>query len=181
MVAGCLTDGNNLDKEIRLRNRDGDYKWHICRATAVTNDEGEITSWISSSTEIQNLKDEERRNEDFLKLVSHELKTPVTSIKGYVQLLLSILPKNNSDADKKLIIKPYLNRIETQVERLIRLISEMLDMSRIEQNELELKKEQFNLNLHAEEIIEDLTYTNKDIQLELSIILIVILLQIEIE
>ena len=167
VVAGCLTDGNNLDKEIRLRNRDGDYKWHICRATAVTNDEGEITSWISSSTEIQNLKDEERRNEDFLKLVSHELKTPVTSIKGYVQLLLSILPKNNSDADKKLIIKPYLNRIETQVERLIRLISEMLDMSRIEQNELELKKEQFNLNLHAEEIIEDLTYTNKDIQLEL--------------
>ena len=167
VVAGCLSKGNNFDKEIRLRDRNGDYKWHICRATAVKNEEGEITSWISSSTEIQKLKDEEKRNEDFLKLISHELKTPVTSIKGYVQLLLSMLPKNNSDIDKKLIIKPYLNRIETQVERLIRLISEMLDMSRIEQNELELKKEEFNLNQHTEEIIEDLTYTNKDFQLEL--------------
>ena len=167
VVAGCLTKGNNLDKEIRLRDRNGKYKWHICRATAVKNEEGEITSWISSSTEIQKLKNEEKRNEDFLKLISHELKTPVTSIKGYVQLLLTMLPKNNTDIDKKLVIKPYLNRIETQVERLIRLISEMLDMSRIEQNELVLYKEQFNLNQHTEEIIEDLTYTNKDIQLEL--------------
>lgn len=167
VVAECLTEGKNLDKEIQLRDRNGDYKWHICRATAVKNDEGEITSWISSSTEIQNLKIEEKRNEDFLKLISHELKTPVTSIKGYVQLLLSLLPADKKEVDKKLIMKPYLNRIETQVERLIRLISEMLDMSRIEQNELDLKKEQFNLNQHAEEIIEDLTYSNKDIQLEL--------------
>ena len=163
----CLTHGHDLDKEIRLRNKKGEYKWHICRATGIKDEEGKITSWISSCTEIQKIKEEEQRKEDFLKLVSHELKTPVTSIKGYVQLLLSVLPKKALEDEKLLPVKPYLHRIETQVERLIRLISEMLDLSRIEQRELQLKREKFNLNQQVEYIIEDITYSNKDVQIEL--------------
>ena len=84
-----------------------------------------------------------------------------------MQLLISMLPNNNTESDKKIIIKPYLNRIETQVERLIRLISEMLDLSRIEQQELQLKKENFSLNEQVENIIDDITYSNKDVQIEL--------------
>ncbi len=167
VVEDCLTHGHDLDKEIRLRNKKGEYKWHICRATGIKDEEGKITSWISSFTEIQKIKEEEQRKEDFLKLVSHELKTPVTSIKGYVQLLLSVLPKEALEDEKLLPVKPYLHRIETQVERLIRLISEMLDLSRIEQRELQLKREKFNLNQQVEYIIEDITYSNKDVQIEL--------------
>lgn len=167
IVANCLATGSDLEKDLRLRNKHGEYEWHICRATAIRDENNEITSWISSCTQIQKIKKEEQRRDDFLKLVSHELKTPVTSIKGYVQLLLSMLPQDNTKADKKLIIKPYLNRIETQVERLIRLISEMLDLSRIEQKELQLKKEKFSLNKQVEHIIEDITYSNKDVQIEL--------------
>jgi len=167
IVAGCLATGGDLDKDIRLRNKDGGYEWHICRATAIRDENNKITSWLSSCTQIHKIKKEEQRKGDFLKLVSHELKTPVTSIKGYVQLLLSMLPKDNNESDKKLVIKPYLNRIETQVERLIRLISEMLDLSRIEQQELQLKKENFSLNEQVENIIDDITYSNKDVQIEL--------------
>ncbi|MDX1543598.1 MAG: PAS domain S-box protein [Christiangramia sp.] len=156
----CLSLGKTLDVELKLKDKNGNYKWHLCKAIAL-KDDGIITSWISSSIEIQKLKEEEQRKEDFLKLVSHELKTPVTSIKGYVQLLQTIL--NNQDNKAK----PYLNRIETQIERLIRLISEMLDLSRFEQNELELHKEKFSLNEHVEYIIEDITYTHKDVQIEL--------------
>ncbi|MCG9972327.1 ATP-binding protein [Christiangramia crocea] len=160
-LAECLEKGKDLDIELKIKDKNGDYKWHLCRAIAM-KDDGITTSWISSSTQIQKLKEEEQRKEDFLKLVSHELKTPVTSIKGYVQLLQSIL---NSEKDN--ITKPYLHRIEDQIERLIRLISEMLDLSRIEQNELELHTEEFSLNEHVENIIEDIFHTNKDIQIEL--------------
>jgi len=163
-----LQTGEDIEIELRIYNREKRAKWHLARATAIRNDEGVINSWIISNTEIHKLKEEEKRKEDFLKLVSHELKTPVTSIKGYVQLLLAMLPKQNGEADKKLTIKPYLNRIESQVERLIRLLTEMLDMSKIEQNELELKNERFNLNDHVEEVIEDITYSHKDIQIELN-------------
>ncbi|MDR5590305.1 ATP-binding protein [Christiangramia sediminicola] len=167
MVGKSLGDGSEIDLEVRLLDYNGEYKWHLCRATCVKDEEGNISSWISSSTEIQKLKEEEELKEGFLKLVSHELKTPVTSIKGYVQLLLSILSKESSEVNKSVSVKPYLNRIETQVERLIRLISEMLDLSRIEQNELKLKPETFNINQHVEEIIEDITFSNKEIQIKL--------------
>lgn len=165
-VDHCLTTGCDLEMEMQIIDRYGEYKWHLCRATPIKDEEGKITSWLASSTEIQKLKEEEQRKEDFLKLVSHELKTPVTSIKGYVQLLLSIL-KEESEKEEGIPVKPYLKRIEGQVERLIRLISEMLDLSRIEQNELELQMTDFNINDQVEEIIEDLKYSNKDIQINI--------------
>lgn len=163
----CLSTGKNLDLELKILNKDQQYKWHLCRAIAIKDEDDIITSWISSSTEIQKLKEEEQRKEDFLKLVSHELKTPVTSIKGYVQLLLSLLKGRNGEGVPIEQSKPYLHRIENQVERLIILISEMLDLSRIEQNELELHKEEFSLNEHVENIIEDISYIHKDVQIEM--------------
>lgn len=163
----CLTTGKNLDIELKILNKDQEYKWHLCRAIALKDEDNIITSWISSSTEIQKLKEEEQRKEDFLKLVSHELKTPVTSIKGYVQLLLSLLKDRSGYGVPVEQSKPYLHRIENQVERLIILISEMLDLSRIEQNELELHKEEFSLNEHVENIIDDMSYTHKDVQIKM--------------
>jgi two-component system, OmpR family, phosphate regulon sensor histidine kinase PhoR len=165
-VEHVLKTGEDLEVEMRLKDKNGDFKWHLCRLTPIKDEDGSITSWLSSSTEIQKIKEEEERKEGFLKLVSHELKTPVTSIKGYVQLLLSML-KKESMTEGNIPVKPYLNRIESQVERLIRLISEMLDLSRIEQNELELQREEFNLNKQVEEIVEDLTYSNKDIEVKI--------------
>ncbi|SDR78371.1 ATP-binding protein [Gramella sp. MAR_2010_147] len=169
LVAKSLESGEDMDVELRIFNKDGKAKWHLARATAIRNEEGVISSWIASNTEIHKLKEEEKRKEDFLKLVSHELKTPVTSIKGYIQLLLSMLPSEEKEErdNEKIPVKPYLNKIEIQIERLIRLISEMLDLSRIEQKELQLKKESFSLNEHVENIIEDISYSNKEVQIEL--------------
>lgn len=162
----CLSNEEDLYMELRIKDKHGKYRWHLCRGIPIRNENNEIISWITSSTEIHKLKEEEKRKEDFLKLVSHELKTPVTSIKGYVQLLLSMLHQENTP-DNSVPVKPYLQRIENQVERLIRLIAEMLDLSRIEQNELELRKDEFNLNKQVEEIVEDLIYSNKEIDIHL--------------
>ena len=165
-VKYALKFGESFEIETRVQGKDDEYNWHYTKCIPIKNEKGEVSSWISSSTEIQKMKEEEIRKEAFLRLVSHELKTPVTSIKGYVQLLLSMLPRDNSEVDKKLVIKPYLNRIETQVERLIRLIREMLDLSRIEQSELILQLTEFNLNDHIKSVVDDLSYSVNEMEVE---------------
>ncbi|MDT0677365.1 PAS domain-containing sensor histidine kinase [Autumnicola musiva] len=159
-VKQALTTGEDLELEMRILDKNGNYKWHLTRGIALRDKVGKIINWVSSSTEIQKLKEDERKKENFLKLVSHELKTPVTSIKGYTQLLTSILAKNKEAKVKNIPMSAYLGRIENQVERQIRLISEILDLSRIEENELEFNKQEFVLNELIEETVQDIRHSN---------------------
>jgi len=167
-VGEHFSSGEPLETEIRLLDKNGNYLWHLCRTSPLKDAEGKIYSWLTSSTEIQKLKDDEKRKEGFLKLVSHELKTPVTSIKGYIQLLQSILPEEVETDAKNIPVKPYLHRIESQIERLIRLISEMLDLSRIEQNELILEYSDFQLNEQIETVVQDLSFSHREMQIDIN-------------
>lgn len=161
-----LESGENLDLEIRIRSKEGEYKWHLSRAEAVKDEAGNIRIWIATNTDIQRLKEEEKRKEDFLKMVSHELKTPVTSIKGYVQLLLSLLKTAQERKLSSLPVQPSLERIDHQITRLTRLISEILDLSRIEENKLELSKETFSLNELVDQTVQDIHFTNTQHKIE---------------
>ncbi|HSJ11450.1 MAG TPA: PAS domain-containing sensor histidine kinase, partial [Gillisia sp.] len=161
-----LDSGEAFEMELRCINKNGKYKWHLSRAEAVKNEDGTIKMWIGTNTEIQKLKEEEKRKGDFLKMVSHELKTPVTSIKGYVQLLLSLLKRDNVVV-QGLPLEPSLQRIDHQIKRLTRLISEMLDLSRIEENKLELKKEIFSINDLVNDTVQDIIYTNTQHNIEI--------------
>jgi signal transduction histidine kinase len=87
------------------------------------------------------------------------LKTPVTSIKGYVQLLLDS-GKNDDDPLPPLMVKSSLTSIDKQITRLTRLMSELLDLSKIETGRLELNKEVFSLNELVIETVQDVLYTN---------------------
>jgi signal transduction histidine kinase len=162
-----LKTGENFEMEVRYRDINGRYKWHLRRAEAVKDENGKIKLWIGTNTEIHRLKEEEKRKESFLKMVSHELKTPVTSIKGYVQLLLNLLKREEDGNTVPLPLKPSLERIDHQIVRLTRLISEMLDLSRIEENKLELQKSVFSINELVEETVQDIHYTNTQHRVEI--------------
>ncbi len=162
-----FSTGDDFEMEIRLLNKLGKYKWHLSRSEPVKDENGNISMWISTNTEIQKLKEEEKRKGDFLKMVSHELKTPVTSIKGYVQLLLTMLRREEEGMKaKSLPLKPSLQRIDHQINRLTRVISEMLDLSRIEENKMELQKQVFWINELVDETVQDIRYTNTQHQIE---------------
>ena len=161
-----LQSGIRFENEVRLRNKAGAYLWHLNRVDAVRDEQGEVKMWISTSTEIQRLKEEEKRKGDFLKMVSHELKTPVTSIKGYVQLLLNMLRPLEDKLPPGIPLKPSLERIDNQVIRLTRLISEMLDLSRLEENKLELNKTVFSINDLVDQTIQDIKLTNTQHQMK---------------
>lgn len=158
----AMKTGENFEMEMRCLNKDNQYKWHLNRTIPVNDENGEIKMWIGATTEIQKIKEEEKRKEGFLKLVSHELKTPVTSIKGYVQLLLSMLKDPKKIPLDSLPLEPSLERIDTQIGRLTRLISEMLDLSRIEENKLELNKENISINELVDETVQDINFTDTD-------------------
>ena len=122
----------------------------------------DITENIRQMEEMRKLSESDEQKNNFIAMASHELKTPITSIKGYVQLLLTALDKEK--VDKKpmpsLLVRSSLISVDKQISRLTRLISELLDLTKIETGTLELKKEKFSLNELAIETVEDILYTN---------------------
>jgi len=114
--------------------------------------EGQFKDQILLAIEdITDRREIERRKDDFLSIASHELKTPLTTIKGYVQALERTVPKESSDK-----FKTILNKTAMHVNKLNNLITELLDVSRIQTGNLELHKTEFDFDKLVEETIEGL-------------------------
>ncbi|WP_417428000.1 ATP-binding protein [Halpernia sp.] len=137
--------------EHRFRDKNGDYRWMLSRAVPDFDENGDVKVWIGTSTDIHDIKKQEYQKNDFIKMANHELKTPVTTIKGYIQLLKKM--RGNSD-DQFLNIS--LNTIENQVNKLNNLIGDLLDISRMENGILPLVKKSFSLLKLVTETIEDI-------------------------
>ncbi len=93
----------------------------------------------------QDLKNAIIARDEFLSLASHELKTPLTSLKLQSQILKKLIGKNESDLFPKDKVIAFSEQTEKQVARLSRLIDDMLDISRIKTGKLSILKEEFNL------------------------------------
>ncbi|TXD93685.1 PAS domain S-box protein [Gillisia hiemivivida] len=163
----AINTGDNYEMELRILDKNGDFKWHLSRAVPVKDETGKIIMWLGANAQIQKLKEEEKRKEDFLKMVSHELKTPITSIKGYTQLLLSLMEDDKEIQWDSLPIKSSLQRIDKQITRLTRLISEMLDVDRIKDSQLLLQSETFDLNELVKDTIDDIKYAYEQTHISL--------------
>ena len=107
--------------EIRERSADGIYKWHLIRIEPIVDVYGEKHSWIGNATDIEQLKQLQQQKDDFISIASHELKTPLTSLKGSLQLLnrmkenlsVPMVPKLIDQANKD------SNRVTTLVDNLL--------------------------------------------------------------
>ncbi|HLI09029.1 MAG TPA: ATP-binding protein [Ktedonobacteraceae bacterium] len=105
-------------------------------------------------TYITEHKEVERRKDEFMSVVSHELKTPVTTIKGFAQLLQRRL-KHYDDSDVQL----FLSRMDSQLNRLTRLINDLLEISRIQVGRLKYRVETFDLREVIESAVEQIQAT----------------------
>ncbi len=89
--------------------------------------------------EIEIRKDAEKKKDEFISIASHELKTPLTSIKAYLQL------SERSIQDGKIdVTRQYLQRTQVQLEKLNNLIADLLDISKIESGKLKFNKKNFD-------------------------------------
>lgn len=128
--------------EIRLENlRESDAEVTIVPVAA----ENEYVIVIHDVSHVRQL---ERIRADFVANVSHELRTPLTTIQGYAETLLS----NKSTKSKKR--KEFIVKILNHSTRMTRLVSELLELARLESGDIELKRSLCHLNTFYEQIID---------------------------
>ncbi|MEO8821962.1 MAG: PAS domain-containing protein [Ginsengibacter sp.] len=147
----AINTGKDFTIEHRFRRFDGQYRWQLSRAVSLCDETGKIQQWIGTSTDIQNMKLQEQHKDFFISMASHELKTPITSMKGYVQILQSMY-ENNEDK----FLKKSLDRIHNQIEKLISIIGDLLDVSKIRSGLLTFHKQDFEINKLIRTVIEEL-------------------------
>jgi PAS domain S-box-containing protein len=157
----CFAERKNFTAEFRFVRTDGQLRWGLTEGRPYYDLNEEFAGYSGSVTDITDIKRLEERKDDFIKMASHELKTPITSIKGYVQLLLNIYDELNEEKFQasRPTVKSSLYTISRQVTKLTRLVSELLDLSRIESGKLELRKTEFDLSDLVEEIVQDARHT----------------------
>ncbi|WP_027377901.1 ATP-binding response regulator [Kaistella palustris] len=110
--------------------------------------------------EIDFRKEAERKKDEFISIASHELKTPMTSIKGYIQLLERSLDKNDIETVRK-----RLHKVQNQVEKLNLLVADLLDISKIESGKLKLNRKYFCFGQLLDHILEAVQENNPHVKI----------------
>jgi PAS domain S-box-containing protein len=117
----------------------------------VKDTRGRIIGSSKIARDISEKKQAERRKNDFIGMVSHELKTPLTSIRSYVQVLLAEAKRRNSDA----FIVNALMRTNVQTKKMSHMIQDFLNLARLEEGRVQLMLEEFQIQPLIEEIAGD--------------------------
>lgn len=103
------------------------------------------------------VEDLSRLKDEFLSIASHELRTPVTSIKGYTQLARTLIHENDLKTSEE-----YLEVALDQIDRMSRLILELLDVSRIETGRLEIRREKMRWSEFVQDVVQHHHTASKD-------------------
>lgn len=106
--------------------------------------------------EIEFRKAAEDRKDEFISIASHELKTPLTSIKGYVQILQRSIKKYNEEG-----MNNYLHRTQVQINKLNNLVSDLLDISKIESGKIDYNKQLFDFGAMVKNAIDIIAQTQE--------------------
>ncbi|MEJ5996395.1 ATP-binding protein [Pedobacter sp. Du54] len=142
--------------QIRAKRSDGTYRWHLIRLMPILDEQKQIQLWVGTATDIQELRLLQQQKDDFISIASHELKTPITSLKASLQLLdriknkppTSMLPILISQANKS------LNKVNT-------LIADLLDASLANKGQLHINQQSFNIHQLIKECCLDVHLDDK--------------------
>ncbi|HXT82915.1 MAG TPA: ATP-binding protein [Verrucomicrobiae bacterium] len=145
-----------VGKEFEFERKDGKQVTVQVNASVIKNKKHQVIAAASIITDITQQKELERQKDDFLSMASHELKTPVTSLKMFIDLQRQQLQTKNPQK------ATYFNeRIQDQANRLKELINDLLDVSSIQTNKLRFNKEKFDIISVLHDTVEGLQATTK--------------------
>ncbi|MGV0966603.1 ATP-binding protein [Empedobacter falsenii] len=131
-------------------------KWYLARGKRVCNDNDETELWIGTCTDIDDFKQLQKQKDDFIGIASHELKTPLTSLKLYAQSVEINLRKQGDEKNAEVVKK-----METQINKLNKLISDLLDVTKIQSGRMVLQDSIFLMEDLVAEIVEEQQMSTK--------------------
>jgi len=151
-----------FEAELRLKHKDGNYINLSTRSVTVKNETGEMIGSLTISRDITTLKKahedlvkanieaeaSNRLKSSFLANISHEIRTPLNSVVGFANLLLA----NDITNEVK---EEYIEHINHNSEKLLQIIGDIIDLSRLESSQIEITYEEASVNSIVNEIVED--------------------------
>lgn len=133
------SEGKLFEREVQIKDIHADItRCHLLRIVPMS-ERGAVTRWVGTFTDIDDRKAMEKKKDEFLSIASHELKTPLTSIKVFSQLAERSM-KDQPDAPGF----GYITRVKQQVEKLNNLVVDLLDNSRLENGKLTINPAPFD-------------------------------------
>ena len=129
-LTGCLAEGRGRAMEVELT---GVPERHLDLQVAPILEGNECIGAVAVLYDITRLRELERMRRDFVANVSHELRTPLTAIKGYAEIL------SDGALDDRETARRFTGIIENHADRLTHLLGDLLDLSRLESDQLEVE------------------------------------------
>ena len=140
-----LREGRDFEIEARSRRHDGAYRWFITRAVPFRSADGTIMSWFGVTMDIhehremqEELRQADRRKDEFLATLAHELRNPLAPIRNALHIMRLKANDPATMEQARLIM-------ERQLGQMVRLVDDLLDVGRITRGRLELRKERVDL------------------------------------
>jgi two-component system CheB/CheR fusion protein len=161
----AYADRKEFKIDYRLRRHDGEYRWIMNHGVPRYVNNENFIGYIGTCIDITERIDLEKQKDDFMGIASHELKTPVTSIKAYAQILQEKFRKANDSNSTAM-----LGRLDSQIDKLTSLINTLLDVAKIQSGQMDYDDDFFDVNQFVQEITEEIqrTSTKHEIKLQLN-------------
>jgi PAS domain S-box-containing protein len=141
-IEHAIQKRGGFEIEYQVQPKDGSSpKWLRSTGKAYVDNDGEPIHITGTIMDITDRKQEEQRKDDFISIASHELKTPVTTLKASLQLLDRM--KSNPSPT---ILPTLIEQSNKSVEKITTLINELLYSSRLSEGQLQLSKTTFTIS-----------------------------------
>ena len=138
--------------EFRISIVNGEYRWLLSHGSPRFNSDGSFAGHIASVMDITERKQDEQRKNTFISMVSHELKTPLTSAISYVQVA-----RKKILAQEDEVTAGMMERAGKQLYKMTRIINGFLNISRLESGKIHIDRQHFDLALLIRDIEEETT------------------------
>ncbi len=135
-----LSGNTGGEYEYRKRRRDGEFLWHLCCMEPILDQNGKVLMWIGTSTDINEFKKLQFQKDDFINIASHELKTPLTSLKAAIQLL-----EESSHSISAGMYNNLISRASTSLNKVLALVGDLLNVGQFNHGQLSLDRSWFVL------------------------------------
>ncbi|PWT99280.1 MAG: hypothetical protein C5B52_10870 [Bacteroidetes bacterium] len=144
--------------EFRIERADnGQMRWMTSFGRVVARNGGRATRMVGVMFDITERKKLEQQKDDFIGIASHELRTPVTSIKAYTEILQELCEEDSYTQGTEL-----LKKLDMQVDRLAHLVRSLLDTTKISEGQLSFAYQEFDLTKLINERVDDLRPTSEE-------------------